>query len=124
MEDTLQTDAHVDYYYSLVPAQFSYLRRLEFSQSEAGQTLTIEMEHDTEPSQLVLVFTGVTGLEFLPHGFQPVPLLLEIGYIGSRQWQNLHYQVSNMEQDVRLRFYCRNFHAALQDCDVIEQPIM
>ena len=63
----------------------------------------------------MLTFAGVIGLEFLPNNFQPVPLYLEIVWIGERQWQGINYQIFNVEQDVNLSFYCREFQASVQD---------
>lgn len=122
LEEPIPTDAYIEHYHSLQPQRFTSLRRMELCQAETHQTLTLEMEHDTEAVQMLLTFAGVIGFEFNPYNFQPVPLYLEVVYIGARQWEGLNYQVFNTEQDVRLFFYCRDFHAALQDCDRTEQP--
>ena len=67
-----------------------------------------------------LTFQGTIGLEFQPQNFQPVPLSLEIVWIGERQWEGLNYQVFNTEQDVRLSFYCRDFQVAILGTDQTE----
>jgi hypothetical protein len=112
-----EIDAHIEHYLSLQPFQFCRLNRLELQQSEQHQTLVMELEHQTRTRQLLLRFEGVSGLEFLPSNFQPVPLFLEIIWIGERQWQGINYQVHNTEQDVSLSFYCREFAAVTKDAD-------
>jgi len=111
-------DAHVENYHSLKPGQFCNLHRFELQQTdERHQTLILELNDKAEGRQITLAFEGIISLEFLPRGFQPTPLYLEIVWIRERQWEGINYQVFNTEQDVRLSFYCRSFHASLQDCD-------
>lgn len=117
LENTIQTDAHIEYYTSLKPFQFNQLRRFELKQAKESQTLILDLENETETHQLTLTFEGIHGLEFLPRGFQPIPLYLEIVSIADRQWEGMNYQVFNSEQDVSLPFYCRYFQANVQETD-------
>lgn len=115
MEASSKTDAHTDNFHSLHPFQFCRLCRLDLQQNEDSQTLILKLEHETEARRLMLRFEGVIGLEFSPNGFQPVPLYLEIAWIGDRQWQGINYQVFNTEQDVALSFHCREFQVDVEE---------
>jgi len=118
LEATTIIDAHVEDYNSLKPGQFCNLRQFKLQQTdEWHQTLILQLNDEAGDRQITLTFQGIIGLEFLPRGFQPIPLYLEVVWIGERQWEGINYQVFNTEQDVRLSFYCRYFQASLQDCD-------
>lgn len=117
METIIQTDSHIEHYVSLKPYHFNHLRRFDLKQAEEYQTLILELEDETESGLLTLTFEGIHELGFLPRGFQPIPLYLEIVSIVERQWEGMNYQVFNSEQDVKLSFYCRHFRASVQEID-------
>jgi hypothetical protein len=120
----MQIDAQIEHYISLKPFQFSLLRRFELKQAKECQTLVLDLENATETHQLTLTFESIHGLEFLPRGFQPIPLYLEVISIVDRQWEGVNYQVFNSEQDVKLPFYCRHFQARVQEIDHSDETVL
>jgi hypothetical protein len=98
------------------PGEFPLLCRFDLRHDRDGagaEWLTLNLElRPGEPSDmryLLLTFTDVHGLRFIPEGLFPIPLYLEILDIRDRHWDGVSYQVFNQEQDVELSFYAREF---------------
>ena len=82
LEATTIIDAHVEDYNSLKPGQFCNLRQFKLQQTdEWHQTLILQLNDEAGDRQLTLTFQGIIGLEFLPRGFQPIPLYLEVALL-------------------------------------------
>ncbi len=113
-------DPAIDHYHSLRPRAFEYIARLELQQArEAGIwrfDLQIELyaTDESNPQRLQLSFIGVRDFKYVPaSAFDLSVSLLEIVSIADRQWEGVHYQVFNDEQDADLSFYCFDFSAVL-----------
>src|SRR5438093_13579130 len=103
-----ETDAAIERYYSLKPLQFSDLVRFElklileteWDVEDATYALTIQLKKAVKSStSLLLTFTRVRQLQFVPSDFLIVPMYLDIRCIQDRQWEGMNYRVSSFEQD-------------------------
>lgn len=120
----MMDDAKLDQYYSLKPVDFSVLERLELyqivppQQSPSDLSLKIELRshRTTDNRRLCLSFSGVVNLRLVPwSSFVQFPLI-EIRSIGDRHWENIKYEVKELENNA-LSFFCRDFDVTIKDVE-------
>ena len=75
-------------------------------------TLILAEAWEEGAPQTWIQFAGVQDVRFgdqhdgINFGSQ---LLLNIADVSGQQWEGIRYRVANLEQDLRLTFYCRSF---------------
>jgi len=106
-------------YYSLRPADFHDVERLEIRQTTGDEGyvtyLNIEVRHidSRETHNLLLSFEGVLNLRLTPPARMALQIItLEIRSVRSQQWEGVNYSVKEIEHDT-LSFLCRDFTAQL-----------
>jgi hypothetical protein len=112
------SDALLEQYYTLRPADFGFLECLELRQSVrpeewSGFTLTLRLRSSTAPEakSLILTFTGVQDLRVGSlEGL--VRFLVEIRSIREQQMEGLNYKVVEKEHNA-FSFFCSSFFATL-----------
>lgn len=115
MEDK---DEKIEYYWSLKPARFPTLGKLELRQQfeeGANQDLTLELlpSEPQHEGHMVLAFTGIRELRFVPGTWSIVPVHLDFIPIPDRQWEHVHYRVLDYE-NLDFSFYCDDFTVRLE----------
>src|SRR5579884_2399286 len=96
-----ETDAAIEHYHSLGPTQFSELVRFElklyfepeWEEWGPGYHLTIGLRsgQSTDRSLLLLTFSGVRQLQFVPAELSIIPVYLNVVCIRERQWEGTNY---------------------------------
>jgi len=100
------------------PTFRGYLTKFEMEKVfEAGRmrldlTLVLAEAWEEGAPQTAIQFTGVQDVRFgdqhegINFGSQ---LFLKVSDVSAQQWEGIRYRVANLEQDLRLAFYCRGF---------------
>ena len=108
----------IEHYYSLHPADFHALVRLELRQVPGCETPELLMEielranEDADTRRLILSFGGVKNLKFIPPQDSVLYFsFIDVASIRNRQWENVNYHVFETEQDADFSFICRDFSA-------------
>jgi hypothetical protein len=117
-------DVKIEHYYALKPIRFPVLAKLELYQEvpprQSPSDLSLEIElrsgKNTDSSRLCLSFSGVVSLRLVPSSsFVQFPFL-EIRSIRDRHWENLRYEVEDIESNT-LSFFCKDFDATLKEVE-------
>lgn len=92
-----------------------HIQQTPFELGEASQMVTVELLKKNLSEKISVTFSGVQTLRVA--NLHPGCLCrLNITSVTGEQLEGLRYRVYNLEQDLTLSFYCRNF-------EVIELPV-
>ena len=117
-------DDRIDHYYALHPVDFSVLvslcleQRFPSQNEPAHQLLQLELRpiDEADPRRLVLSFSGVQQLRLTPIPSSVMSLSpFDILSIRDRQWEEVNYEVREIEQEDQLSFLCRDFDAGVYE---------
>jgi hypothetical protein len=108
-----QEDLRIGKYRRAVKSRFTRvlalsIRHVVSPQSDARQSLTLELAPDDFSESISLTFADVRQLQIAD--LHPgTACYLNIVPMASRQWDGIRYKVHSLEQDLTLSFYCGSF---------------